>query len=100
MSALNILMDKVANLHQLNWVENRVICDQSSQDGTRLQLVLQRRFKNGLQRIFLVGIAYKNGELIKNSDLGVHMPDMQGEDTVASFCRCYSYCGMYEAILA
>lgn len=98
MAALKINTDKIANLNQLDFTENRTICDQSNNDGTSLKLVLQRRFKNGNQRIFMVGFAFRDGELVNYSDIGTHMPDKCGVNTIVSVCNSYDYSGMYELI--
>ncbi len=98
MAALKIQTDKVSKLNQLDFTENRTICEQNGENENKIKLVLQRRIKNGKHRIFLVGYAYKNDELVKCSVLGLHTPDKRGIDTILSSCSCYTFCGMYELI--
>lgn len=98
MTTLKIQTSKVSKLNQLDFTENRTICEQSDEKANKIKLVLQRRIKNGKHKIFLVGYAYKNDELVKCSDLGIHTPDNRGIDTILSACSCYTFCGMYELI--
>jgi hypothetical protein len=98
MTALHIIRDKVANFNQLDFSDKREICSQVGTDGTAIKLVLGRRMHKGKHSIFLNGITYKDGVLIKNSILGNYPPTANGASILLSACDCYDYSGMYELI--